>query len=962
MPRPPISGPIASERDIIAHTVNTGHIEQHTHLTLNIITDRLDRLASLLAQPGSTVRLSASGEVEVAAADQASLALPHNLLEAWQLLPQAADAPLALRRRAYAAWLVTQRPDKPVQEVAAREHYVPLAGWVSLQDLPLTTLRFAERRWTDTGPQRRLERIPLADVSQAVDQHPAFVLLGPPGCGKSTVLRRLALETARAFLAGQDARLPVRVNLAGYAGPSPLAFIAQRWAAEGLPGDFLSLVRAGEIFLLADGFNEMPFLAAESDRQRRANDWRRFFEDHFNDPHNRSRAILASRDQADYTQPLDLPRVEINPLSDDQIAAFLHAYLGEQADEALAAIQRLELITHARNPYQLSVLAALYDPQRGDLPPNRGRLFAEYAAWLIQREERANHPHWIRAEVQQAALAHLGYAMQAQGESTLLSKPRLLDLLPQTVHLQHETVPLDKEALFDLACRAGLFVADQAAAMPQAYRFSHQLIQEHYAAQQMLGAWQAGEPESAAWWHAVRTHRDMPPAEAGEWDPLPPPPPTGWEQITILAAGMTDQADAFVGAVVTLHPALAGRCVSEGSARISPATRSAVQQALLADLGNPEVHRRVRLQAGRVLGAVGDPRFTPRVVGGIEVILPDLVPVSGGTATIGSARWPWDRLADTDERPRHRVEVAAFYLARLPVTNAEYACFMQAGGYETERYWTADGWRWRHGKGESSGSVEEYLEYHQYFTQNPDAIEKWLEEGRISPDTADTWRALIRLSAEEVRQLFLQQFPMQPHERPQYWNDPAYNAPNQPVVGITRYEAMAYCAWLHEHIAASGQPLSLVGEAANALLASGEWNIRLPTEPEWEWAAGGPRHKRYPWGKAFDAERANTLEGRVLGTSPVGAYPAGAAACGALDMSGNVWEWTHSLYQAYPYRVNDGREDPGASGRRVLRGGSWGDGQWNARVSCRRRSHPATFSVDLGCRVVLAPVFPDSDC
>jgi formylglycine-generating enzyme required for sulfatase activity len=130
---------------------------------------------------------------------------------------------------------------------------------------------------------------------------------------------------------------------------------------------------------------------------------------------------------------------------------------------------------------------------------------------------------------------------------------------------------------------------------------------------------------------------------------------------------------------------------------------------------------------------------------------------------------------------------------------------------------------------------------------------------------------------------------------------------------------MAYCAWLHEQATASQSILPVAGVSWATLLASDTWQVRLPTEAEWEWAAGGPQQRRYPWGKTPAVEQANTLEGRVMGTSPVGAYPAGAAVCGALDMSGHVWEWTHSLHQPYPYRKQDGREDSLAEGRRVLR-------------------------------------------
>ncbi len=447
MTTPTPSGPITAGRDIVAHTINTGHITQDTHLHIHVIEERLEQLAGLLAQPDATLQPSASGSLEVTARTHESLLLPENLLRAWHLLPQAVDARLELRRRAYAAWLLTQRPTRSSQEVAARQHYVPLAGWVNLHDL-----HFTERRWLGDGPQRQLTRHPLPDITAAVQQHPAFVLLGPPGCGKSTVLRRLALETARAVLTDQDQRLPIRLNLATYPWPhsDPLAFVSQHWSHAGLPGDFSSAVRAGEVFLLADGFNEMARLERDSELRRRANTWQDFLQTYFADTNNRSRAIIASRDQADYDQPLDLPRVEIDPLSEAQITAFLRAYLGEQAEGAWTALHRLGLLEHARNPYQLAVLATLYDPQGGDLPPNRGRLFAEYAVELLKREENANHPHWVRPEVQLAALSHLGYAMQAQSDSTVLSRDRVLNLLPQTLPVTGR--PLHKEGIKYRSC------------------------------------------------------------------------------------------------------------------------------------------------------------------------------------------------------------------------------------------------------------------------------------------------------------------------------------------------------------------------------------------------------------------------------------------------------------------------------------------------------------------------------
>src|SRR5262249_40864270 len=151
--------------------------------------------------------------------------------------------------------------------------------------------------------------------------------------------------------------------------------------------------------------------------------------------------------------------------------------------------------------------------------------------------------------------------------------------------------------------------------------------------------------------------------------------------------------------------------------------------------------------------------------------------------------------------------------------------------------------------------------------------------------------------------------------------------PNQPVIGVSWYEAMAYCAWLHQQCSMHGQGVTRVAEPLAALLSTEGWQVRLPTEAEWEKAAGWDadtrKQRRYAWGDTWDASKANAV-GQVGYACAVGVFPAGAAACGALDMTGNVWEWTLSQYAEYPYKPY-ARNDPAGEARRVLRGGAWFD-------------------------------------
>lgn len=188
------------------------------------------------------------------------------------------------------------------------------------------------------------------------------------------------------------------------------------------------------------------------------------------------------------------------------------------------------------------------------------------------------------------------------------------------------------------------------------------------------------------------------------------------------------------------------------------------------------------------------------------------------------------------------------------------------------------------------------------------------------------------------------------HPAPGHWRtgQPTVGTEQFPVTYVSWIDAQAFCTWA---------------------------GVRLPTEAEWEKAARGPLAAQtpsadaarwWPWGETLpDGTRAH-FNGQAQGVAPaaqsvlpVGSFPLGASPYGVLDLAGNVWEWTNSLYRRYPYRAEDGREVRTAPGLRVVRGGSYNHNARQIRCAARDGMAPGVRDVYIGFRVV-TPTVPST--
>lgn len=214
-----------------------------------------------------------------------------------------------------------------------------------------------------------------------------------------------------------------------------------------------------------------------------------------------------------------------------------------------------------------------------------------------------------------------------------------------------------------------------------------------------------------------------------------------------------------------------------------------------------------------------------------------------------------------DEHPRHKVHTDAYYMDRYEVTNDEYRDFVIQANYQVPPLWEKNGYL-------LSRDVLNMADVKKLRDLAANTF-------KLDMDTRKMTKAALLDAIEKLQ----------------------HTLDRLPVTTVSWYNASDYCKWAGK---------------------------RLPTEAEWERAAGGPKGLTYPWGNTWNGNNVNAGDDPrwVEGVSPVGSYPGGKSAYGLYDMAGNVMEWVADWYKAYP--GNDYKSKDYGEKFKILRGGGWG--------------------------------------
>jgi len=776
--------------------------------------------------------------------------------------------------------------------------------------------------------KEKVQPLPLWDAIRATSR---AVILGDPGAGKSTFVRKL-LGLQAAVLLKQcdplsgfaDDLLPVLIVLrelvvdldwdaleklsAAKQKKELLAHIHQhlehdlkRTSAEASIELIQSALASGNVLLVLDGLDEVPQNQRKAVRQ---------LVSALLSEYQVARLIITCRIRS-YTGSAvfeNLQTFTIRPFDRKKIQGFVTAWYGTQAqmghvaerdkDSRAADLTRAAISDNLReissNPMMLTSMAIIHQKEIG-LPKERVRLYKLVVDVLLRRWQKykvgekqlAPSPELAAFMLDEIRLLNvmerLAYEAHQAGrgekENADLPRMRALEILEQKEYMQ--SLRLAEEFLDYVDQRAGLLKGNGGELeKPTSYSFPHRTFQEYLAGCYMV--------------------RDRNPwreyyGRAAEGDHWSLAAQLGAEELyfnrrakhtvmdlayQLMPAELKTEQDARAA----LWSAQAANIADVDEIKADTETPNGGEKYLaslparILPLLSGSLTPIERAEAGRILAQVGDPREEAMTV-----------------AKMIFCRIPAGEFIMGEGKEQHKVTLPEYFISQYPITNAQFDYFVKAQGYQQEKYW---------GEAKQNGY--------------------WSEAG------------------------FKGDWDNEPRQSPENYGIP-FTLLNHPVVGVTWYETLAFTRWLNEQIQGAGQ-LHVFNEK-DLVPFQKEWQVSLPNEAEWEKAARGTDGREYPWEGEFNLNFANTQEAGIKTTSAVGCFPKGQSLYGLQDASGNVWEWMRNNYES-------GKDDFQSKSIKGLRGGSFDDPSGLARCAYRGWDFPVLRNWYFGFRVVVSPVLP----
>ncbi len=829
-----------------------------------------------------------------------------------------------------------------------------------------------EKDWFQLYNQAQKEkRVPAMDIFSNQKNNLA-VLLGETGSGKTTFINYityLLIDKSRYLPSSLKGLIPIKFQLRDVASTIPsstrkgsakilldaLTQNISQYFDVGVSADIAKIIHEKAILfgslILFDGLDEVT----ESKQRIILDSIKYFIEATYNE---RMQVIITTRPYAyekSKNSLLNYSTWTLTPLTPSQTEEFIFDWYKKTTKvygwSSKNAELRSKSIIHAiksnkylkvlgSRPLLLMLMTAIHT-RNGKLPEDRADLYEEAVKLLLSRWQRSrilfdkDGKEQLEPGISEAlqidekkirtALERLAFSVHDKQSHN----PQNLELLPD---IQKSEILESFEGLLGdiepkiilryLDNRAGLLVERQPDTI---YAFPHRSFQEYLAA-----CYLTEDPnfhdkiinrvtKNLSFWREVyllcirKIRRGSLPNAVNVIQYLVP---NDFESINKVNNSHWKKAILAAEAIVDLH--LTDKIYEDNEYYISIIKR--VKKWLKMLIVSEDLSANERLVAGDLLGFLGDNRKGASFLQLNNNPIPDIdwIHIPKGGFKMGASSK--DKKASNFERPSHDFYLPDYYIGRYPITYAQYALFIDDKGYEREELWCKKGWDWVNG-----GEVDLKI-FNNSFMESK--YEAWLER-----------RPKIK-------------------KNPLFWDDPFWAKPSRPVIGINWYEAAAFGKWMTLIYQRNIEYFDF--------LTNKEFTVRLPSDAEWEKAAKGVKQNKWPWGNNVTTKFANTKEQNLGRTTPVGIYPNGSSKYGVMDMIGNVWEWTNTIWGEdtssptfnYPYDSNDGREydsDFSDFTIRTVRGSSWiSDLERYGRTTAREWGFTYNCSTFSGFRLVIA--------
>ncbi|MGH9969762.1 MAG: NACHT domain-containing protein [Pyrinomonadaceae bacterium] len=803
------------------------------------------------------------------------------------------------------------------------------------------------------------------------DPNPCLLVLADPGCGKSTIARFLTCFFINRFCRGEEDYFGVLVPLStlrtsGMTNQEAVAHCAARYVGLHDEPQVIDDLKEniGKACIIFDGLDELP-IARRTSADENPVSLRRdgallirsllYVQTSHIASDTPRKSIVTSRSR-DYFEDREsslgtVPQYFISRFSPDQMntavrkwhdAAKVRAiqHLGhvtgiiEILDERQRGIQsalreHFDLATICLTPLMLSVLQVVYSDAQ-DLPSSVSQLCWRAVRWFLVEKHAGTPQSTFVAENE-------SWLLQTITEIGWYLHERVVGGLPKSFDdadlrriakaaCPFENFPrFDYETQEDAITRIASFLRRGHGILvkvaPDEFDFAHNIFREVMAGR-ALGKLPVPERRRLALnelWHGpIRYWAGL---RAADTDGL-------YEICAFVGELSADVKSGSVPAVLVRGEMLVEVCSIVPSARFTrdlKAQISQVRDELCSLLERKDLRLLHRIRIGDLLATLGDPKLETEIINRVQWI-------DAGTYQIGRNENHRTRIPKYHTCPASPPIVGnleTFGIGSYLVTNMEFRRFLDAGGYNEKEYWPSEiGWKWASGDRDTIATLIEMA-------------------GEVAATHLSSELAGQRLVPDEIPercgQMIDRRFPL-------YWLDPAFNRPNQPIVGINWWEAIAYCLWLDNELKQSG------------FLEAGK-HIRLPTEAEWETVGRLCGNGNiYPW---IDDEPANCAHVRaafhsggpdspVFRSCAVGLFQSVSTSLPVFDLVGNAWEWTGS--KAGPYTNQsfqqvldlDGLDD------RISRGSSWLSSEdESTQITFRSFDPPYNVYEDLSFRIAI---------